>query len=519
MSCAPDAYDGIVRSNAMRPSVREAAAEEGFLSERGANRNRGAVDRGWERRFEAFAADLIGRSSIPAAMVALARDGEVVYERGFGHRDAERRRPVTMDTRFGLGSVTKSFPCLAIMQLAEAGTLSVDDPVVRWLPEFRLPGPDGVEDASRVTIHHFMTHASGLPPEPALLHARAASICADPDLDRMHPRPMSIPDDIRTWEQVSTYEELMALMARQDFRVLGRPGEIINYSNEGYVLLAAIVERASGQPFAEYLHACILDPLEMARTGLYTRATPPLEPEVVPFAVDNRRGTRDVFPSPAWWDQGSMFGNGGLKSTAEDLLRYLEVYRTGGTSHGRRVVSAAGVAAMTTPHQPIPLGGGYGYGLRIGAVDGLGTTVEHSGGNKGVATHVIVVPDQGITAVALTNLANAPAPKLTYGAINAILGREPAQSWATYPEHTVERADLWRFVGTYEGQPGVSIRVAEREGWLYVATGDELQRARPYADGAFLIEATDEPIKLLTTEDGAVWALFHGLRTFRSAVG
>ena len=77
----------------------------------------------------------------------------------------------------------------------------------------------------------------------------------------MHPRPMSIPDEIRTWEQISTCEELMALMARQDFRVLGRPGEIISYSNEGYVLLAAIVERASGRPFAEYLQAQILDPL------------------------------------------------------------------------------------------------------------------------------------------------------------------------------------------------------------------------------------------------------------------
>ena len=98
----------------------------------------------------------------------------------------------------------------------------------------------------------------------------------------MHPRPMSIPDEIRTWEQIATYEQLMAMMAGQDFRVLGRPGEIISYSNEGYVLLAAIVERASGRSFAEYLHARILDPLGLARTGLYTRETPPLEPEETP---------------------------------------------------------------------------------------------------------------------------------------------------------------------------------------------------------------------------------------------
>jgi len=487
------------------------------LSVRGVS-DRGARGRGWERQLEAFAADLIARNGIPAAMVAVAQDGEVVYERGFGHRDAERRRPVTPDTRFGLGSVTKSFPCLAIVQLAEAGTLAIDDPVVRWLPEFRLPGPDGTTNTPRVTIHHLMTHASGIPPEPSLLHARAASICADPDLDRMHPRPMGIPDEIRTWKQIATYEQLMALMASQEFRVLGPPGEIISYSNEGYVLLAAIVERASGRPFPEYLQECILDPIGMSRTGLYTRETPPLDPEVIPFAVDTRSGTREVFPSSAWWDQGSMFGNGGLKSTTQDLLRYLEVYRTGGTSHGTRVVSAAGVAAMTTPHQPIPLGGGYGYGLRIKQVDGIGTTVEHGGGNKGVATHVVVIPERGITAVALTNLANAPASRLAYAAVNALLDQLPETPWATYPEHAVDRANLWRFVGTYQGQPGLTVRVAERQGSLYVAVGEELQRARPYADGAFLIEAADEPIQFLTREDGAVWALFHGLRTLRSTV-
>jgi len=156
---------------------------------------------------------------------------------------------------------------------------------------------------------------------------------------------------------------------------------------------------------------------------------------------------REVFPSPAWWDQGSMFGNGGLKSTVQDLLRYLEVYRTGGTSHGRRVVSAAGVATMTAAHQPIPLGGAYGYGLRINQVEGLGTTVEHGGGNKGVATQVVVVPERGITAVALTNLANAPASKLAYGAINAALGRAPETPWTTYPEHTVDRSEQDNTVG------------------------------------------------------------------------
>ncbi len=469
---------------------------------------------GWTRRFEDFAQELIGQSGIPGAAVALARDGAVVYERGFGHRDASGQLPVTPDTRFGLGSVTKSFPTLAIMQLQEAGALSVHDPVTRWLPAFTFPRPADKERAARVTIHHLMTHASGLPPEPALLHARAASICADPDLDRMHPIPMGVTRDIRTWEQIDTYDDLLALMARQQFRTLGEPGSILNYSNEGYVLLAAIVEKASGQPFASYLQANILDPLGMGRTGLYTRATRPQEPEVVPYAVDTRGGKRVVFPSPAWWDQGSMVGNGGLKSTTQDLLRYLEIYRTGGVSHGTRILGDAGIATMTTPHQPIPTGGAYGYGLRIIDAPEAGRVVEHGGGNKGVATHVAVVPEHGLTAVVLTNLANAPAQNLAYGLVNAAIGEPPDAPWKAYPQRTADRRVLWQYVGTYDGQPGVTVRVAERGGDLLVALAGTLMLARPYDDDCFLLPDTDESVRFLRDDSGAVWALFSGMRTY-----
>jgi CubicO group peptidase (beta-lactamase class C family) len=331
-----------------------------------------------------------------------------------------------------------------------------------------------------------------------------------------------MPADIATWERVQTYEGLMALMARQSFRLLGPPGAMLNYSNEGYVLLAAIVERASGQTFPEYLQQHILGPLKLMRTGLYTRETPPQEPEVIPFAVGVKDGKREVFGSPAWWDQGTMYGNGGLKSTVQDLLRYLEVYRTGGKADGTRVLSPDGVAQMTTPHMPNPLGGGYGYGLRIADAPGIGRTVGHSGGNKGVATQVVALPEQGVTAVALTNLANAPATPLASGLVNAFLGQAPEAPWAIYPHHKLDRKQLSRFVGVYQGQPGTTIRVAERDGALWVALADELQRARPYADTGFVVEATGEPLCFLTrpAADGreVVWALFSGLRTMPLAL-
>src|SRR6266545_1490242 len=140
----------------------------------------------WAQQYERFAADLIERSGIPGAAVALAQDGQVVYERGFGHRDAAGALPVTPDTRFGLGSVTKSFPALCIAQLEETGKLSIADPVVKWLPEFKLPRSEDARYTSEIAIHHFLTHSSGIPPEPALISARANSIAADGDRYRFH---------------------------------------------------------------------------------------------------------------------------------------------------------------------------------------------------------------------------------------------------------------------------------------------------------------------------------------------
>jgi CubicO group peptidase (beta-lactamase class C family) len=464
----------------------------------------------WAGEYERFAADLIERSGIPAAAVAIARDGETIYEHGFGHRDASGRLPVTPDTRFGVGSVTKSFPALCVMQLEEAGKLSTDDPVTKWLPGFALPR--NPEYTPQVRLHHFLIHTSGIPPEPALFHARAGSICADPDWPRMHPKPLGIPEDVCAYEQITTYDELMALMARQSWPALGPPGRVLSYCNEGFVLLAAIVERVTGQPFADYLQANVLDPVGMTRSGLYDADTPPTEPEVVPAAVGARGGKREVFPSPAWWDQGKMWGNGGLKSTTQDLVRYLELYRTGGTADGRRLLSEAGIAKMTAPHAPIPTGGGYGYGLQIGQTPNGLRTIGHGGGNKGVATQVLAVPEAGLTAVALTNLANAPAAKLAQAMINGALGLVPATPWATFPKHPLGAEQTARFAGRYAGQPGSVVDVRPRGGELEVDLAGVTHVARPYAADAFVIEALEQPLRFLE-EDGCVWALHTGLRT------
>ena len=115
-------------------------------------------------QFEAYVTQLMEEQGAPGLTVALAKGEEVLYTKAFGYRNKEGEVPTTTDTIFGIASITKSITGIAVAQLVEKGLLSFADPVVKYLPDFRLPGGGG-ED---VTIHHFLTHTSSMPPLPAL---------------------------------------------------------------------------------------------------------------------------------------------------------------------------------------------------------------------------------------------------------------------------------------------------------------------------------------------------------------
>jgi CubicO group peptidase (beta-lactamase class C family) len=467
-----------------------------------AAKERGMTTAAWRGEFEAFAREVAEKGEIPGMAVAVARDGEVIYAGGFGHRDGDGTVPAAPHTVFGIGSVTKSFTALAVMQLVDTGRLSVDDPVTRWLPEFRLPRPRPGDGP--ITVHHLLTHTSGMPPEPALLHARAPSMLRDPDLDRIV--NLDLPPDFGTITCISTVEELLALLAAKDFDLLGPPGRYFSYSNEGYALLQGIVERAAGQAFVEYLRAAVWAPLGMTRTAPQAEALARFAEVATPHAR-RREGDRDiVFASPAWHDIGNIVGNGGLASTVQDLLRYLEVYRAGGAG----VVSAAAGARMTAPHVAVPTGGFYGYGLRVHPDYHGVRVVEHGGANKGIAAHVAVVPEHGITVAVLTNLTGAPAARVAMGAVNTLLGLPPDTRPVAYGAYACPPERLARFAGTY---------AAERQRVRFFMDGAALKaelqgrvvEVVPYAEDAVLC-GPEMPARFLFAETGDVWAVSLGLR-------
>lgn len=197
----------------------------------------------WIPDVRAFAGGVREQNAVPGLAVAVGREGVEVYAAGFGEREIGAGAPVTPDTVFGVASVTKSFTALAVMQLHEAGKLSVDDPVTRYLPEFRTPD---AEATRAITLHHFLTHTAGFPPLPSRFFAFARSAEGDAAAGG---KPSWAADHA----PIDTYEDLMDYLAEGGYMMLGAPGKRFSYCNEGFALLGAIIARVSGQPYEEYV--------------------------------------------------------------------------------------------------------------------------------------------------------------------------------------------------------------------------------------------------------------------------
>lgn len=276
----------------------------------------------WTKSFEEYAEQLLAEANAPGAAIGVARGGKLLYQKTFGYRDRENGLPLSADTVFGIASITKSFTCVAIMQLQEAGKLSVHDPVVKYLPELRA----GDEELTkRITIHHFMTHTPGMAPLPFLDKAMKRSMEQDPAIAGTEAE-----EELKKLPYLDTYEEVLQAIAAFDAKPLGEPGEVFSYNNDAYGLLGAIIERVSGQTYEQYVTKHILQPLGMQRTVFDVEALADKDDVTILYTNKKLDGENQVIAAPHWHDAPAMRAAGFLKSTVNDLLAYLEVFRTNG---------------------------------------------------------------------------------------------------------------------------------------------------------------------------------------------
>jgi len=360
-------------------------------------------------------------------------EGEVLFEGAFGRSDFPDGAVNVRGTRFRIASLTKQFTAALILRLEEEGLLRVDDPVGRHIEEYPP------ENADRITLHHLLTHTSGLPSYtnlPGFMEWEAAT-------------PFS-PDEILalTWEAPLHFE----------------PGTDFEYSNSGYVLLGWIAERVTGLSYDEALRTYVLDPLELRDTGYDRALWPP----------DGHAGghTRNLvgYRPARLIDPSVPYSAGMLYSTVGDLARWSTRLFVDGDLFQDPETSAR----MTTPGLE---SGTYGYGVGVRTPDierdhGV-RVIEHSGGIFGFSAWLRVFPDHGRLIVLLDNTSSDLGP-LVEGLTNLLWGAEairpkPSIAERLLPiveaggvEAAMSRYDNWRRTrpDEYDYSTGQILRLA-----------------------------------------------------------
>lgn len=380
-------------------------------------------------RLERFVYDVMATESLPGVSVAVVDADRLTYANGFGSRDLGENRAATAETLYGFGSVTKSFTALAVMQLAEAGHLDVRDPVSDHVP-FE------VETDEPVTLHHLLTHSSGLPSlgvSEALIARRTGSGEAGV--------PLGDRDDVH------------AHLAGAGDELLGPPGEHFAYCNTGYILLGEVIERYAPGDYVSYVTDSILEPLGMARSTFDGDRFAADPDRLTPYFHDGGDPTPATFP-----ERPVTYPTGGLVAPVTEVATYLRLQLGGGAVDDTRLVSAAAVERMHEGHVETPEGP-YGYGWR--RRDVAGTTVVGHGGSIGVSSaYVGIAPGDGFgVAVASNTSPPAGLAQLGQGVAAVVAGADPE----VLP-YFDRRARYDAYVGEYETYRGILSATVSRDG-------------------------------------------------------
>jgi len=377
----------------------------------------------------------------PGAAVLVKRGDQVLYRGARGMASIELGVPLSPDHVFRIGSTTKQFGGAAILKLAEAGKLSPDDPVSRFLPDY--PG------AADMTLVQLLNHTAGVHNYTALPDMMAKMIRHDVDTDGLIAEFRDAPPDFA-------------------------PGQDWSYSNSGYVLIGAVIEKASGQPWHAYLKQAFLDPLGMRQTGYGDAAAGVIRGHATGY--DYRDG-KTVASAMISMTQPHVAG--ALVSSVDDLARWNRALHQG------RVLTPDSYRRMTTPEGRAQEQH-YGLGIWNGRLNGH-RILQHGGGIPGFLTYNAYLPDSDTSVVVLHN-ASSNAKGVPYV---GQVGSRLAAFVAGNPFPPATAVDLpAEALDAYEGQ----YRSADgSQAWTFKRAGENLTVQR---------EGSKQPIPLTPVGDG-----------------
>ena len=390
---------------------------------------------------------LVAEGEVPSMAVAVARDGEIIWEEGFGLADRERGIPATEHTMYPLASISKSLTATGLMILVERGLVNLDAPVNDYLGEARLQARVG--DAAAATVRRVASHTAGLP-----LHSQHFY-----DGEPYQPPPRD--------ETIHRYGNLVTA-----------PGERYQYSNLGYGLLGYVISRVSGKSYADFMREELFVPLGMDHTSVHVG--PSLEEgQAVKYTPDGL-----VVPP---YDSDSP-GASAIYSSAHDLVRFAMFHLKNDLPDQEVIISDAAIDEMQRPspetgptreweHE----GSGYGIGWFIGITDDRLRVVQHSGGTVGVSTVLALVPEENLAVAVLSNTQSPWPDAILIEILCTLLSGQPEEflppvnGTADEPPFAPgpELVGLWEgLVHTYEGENPLVLEIGE-SGSIYATLGEQ----------------------------------------------
>lgn len=396
--------------------------------------------------------------------ILITRNGKVIVSKGYGMSNIENDIPNTSQTKFRIGSLTKQFTAMAIMMLQERGKLNVEHSVCNYLtncPEAWKP----------VTIHHLLTHSSG------------------------------IPDYVNVWG----YEKVLAspspatdiLEIVKKAPVEFKPGKRFSYSSLGYILLGSVIEKSSGMPYEAFLRENIFKPLKMENTG-YDNNKAILKHRAAGYSLQ-----RNTLINAPYMDMSLPFAAGGLYSTVEDLQLWDEALYT------EKLVGKKSLDAIFTAYAAE-----HGYGWQV--TKHLNRKfIGHGGWINGFASSIARYPEDKLCVIVLSNLDSVPVNTMARSLAAIALGLKQ-----TAPQRkaiTLNPQIYDRYLGEYRLAPNFFVAVT-REGdkLMGQATGQPKVELLPESDIEFFVKEYDAQIMFVYGDTGQITGAvvtFNGQQT------
>jgi len=358
--------------------------------------------------------------------VGIVHRGELVYAKGLGWADYATRREVTPDTSFRIGSISKTFTAIGILQLWEQGLIDLDAPVNDYLQSYRFSHPD--PSAPPITFRHIFTHRTGL-------------------------------GDIRSWREllpgqpISIAAEKGKVPPLSEFYGEGlhaelHPGRKWSYDNHAYGTLGQIIEEVSGQPFGQYMIHHVFDPLGMDQTDYF------LTERITDFATGYQVQGGPL--EQVDYREIVIPGAGSIFSSVNQMARYVAALMNGGANEQGRVIQKETLAMMMERQ--------WGLDDRL---PGMGMTfwletaqghriVQHGGGWPGFISMMLVAPDDEVAVIAFTNCGNRSSYDVSVGLMRQLLSIDAEAITPPYPQIQSQPLTWSELTGVYQPAPGFS---------------------------------------------------------------